>query len=253
MKLGHFFHPVYKKEFTGVLKEGVVVEFDAMTPGKILAEHPLTELEVLAPVRPSKIIGVGLNYRRHALELDMPIPSEPVLFLKPPTALLAPQTPIIRPRGISRVDYEGELALVIRKTTRCISTAQAPDHILGYLPFNDVTAREKQSQDGQWARAKGYDTFAPCGPFIETEIPDPDNLPLRTWLNEQLVQDSHTSDMIFSVFELVAFCSEVMTLQPGDIITTGTPSGIGPMQDGDKVRIEVGDMDPLINTLQASS
>ncbi len=250
MKLGYFYHKTNKNTFSGVVRDKGVVEFDSAVPGKINAEHTLEELEILCPVNPQKIIGVGLNYRKHAAELDMDIPADPVIFFKPPTALIPHGTAIQRPRGIERVDYEGELALVIKRTARNVSPDAAHEYILGYLPFNDVTAREKQAQDGQWARAKGYDTFAPCGPFIETQLSDPRNLRLQTYLNNQLVQDSHTSDMIYDVFQLLSYVSSVMTLLPGDVITTGTPSGIGPMQDGDQVMIRIEGMEDLINTLE---
>src|SRR3989338_7178718 len=180
---------------------------------------------------PSKIILTGLNYRDHAKELKMKIPKTPVIFLKPATALIGHQDKIIYPKGVKRLDYEAELALVIKKKARNVSFGQAKDYILGYTCLNDVTARDLQEKDGQWTRAKSFDTFCPAGPRMETEL-DTSNLKIQSYLNGKLKQDSTTRRLIFSPAYLVFFISQIMTLLPGDIISTGTPAGVGPMHPG---------------------
>ena len=201
-------------------------------------EIPLSEVKLLAPSVPSKIVALGLNYRDHAKELGLPIPEEPLLFLKPPSAVIGPEEKIILPPESKRVDYEAELAVVIRKRARRIAPQRAFDYILGYTCFNDVTARDLQKKDGQWTRAKSFDTFAPFGPWIETDL-DPSNLKVRSYLNGFLRQDSSTSELIFPVPEIVSFVSQVMTLEPGDVIATGTPPGIGPLSSGDLIEVEI--------------
>ncbi len=250
MKLGYFYHKEDHHQFSGVLRDHSVVEFDSQIPGKIIAEHDPALLEILPPVKPQKIIGVGLNYRAHATEMDMKIPPEPVIFFKPPTAIIPHMADIIGPQGIDRVDFEGELALVVKRKAKNIPESEAQDYILGYMALNDVTAREKQAQDGQWARSKGYDTFAPCGPFIETDVPEPMSLGLQTLVNDKLVQDGNTSDMIYNVNQLFSFISSVMTLEPGDVISTGTPPGIGPLQNGDVVTVRIEGLSDLQNTFR---
>jgi 2-keto-4-pentenoate hydratase/2-oxohepta-3-ene-1,7-dioic acid hydratase in catechol pathway len=198
----------------------------------------LSELKVLAPCVPSKIVAVGLNYRTHAAEVKMELPQEPILFLKPSTAVIGPEETILYPAMAKRVDYEGELGVVIGKKCQAVSVEQAPDYILGYTCINDVTARDLQKKDGQWTRAKGFDTFAPLGPFIETEL-DPSDLRIETFLNQENKQSASTSDLIFPVPYLVSFISRVMTLLPGDVIATGTPEGIGPMRPGDLVEVSI--------------
>ncbi len=252
MKIGYFYHKTSQKSFSGVVRETSdtseykVVEFDPEIPGKIVAEHAISDLEILPPVKPGKIIAVGLNYKQHASELKMDLPDEPVIFLKPPSAVIPHLATIYPPSGIGRTDYEAELALVIKKQVKNISPDEARDAILGYLPFNDVTARDLQKKDGQWGRAKGFDGFAPIGPFIETDV-DPQNLSLRTLVNGEVRQQGHTSDMIFNVFEIVSFISGIMTLQAGDIISTGTPPGVGPIIAGDEVCISIEGMSDLVN------
>ena len=191
--------------------------------------HKPGEFKLLSPCLPSKIIALGLNYHSHAIELKMPAPDEPLLFLKPPTAVIGPEDNIIYPQSTQRLDYEGELGVVIKDETRQVPIREALHHVLGYTCFNDVTARDLQRKDRQWTRAKGFDTFAPIGPCIETEL-DPGNVLLETYLNGEIKQQVNTSDLIFSIPELVSFISHIMTLMPGDIITTGTPGGIGPLQ-----------------------
>jgi len=208
--------------------------------------HQLSDLRLLPPCTPSKIVALGLNYRSHAEEVKLPIPAEPLIFLKPSTSVIGPEDSIMYPASSQRVDYEGELGAVIRTRTSRVSRAEAIHHVLGYTCFNDVTARDLQYQDKQWTRAKSFDTFAPIGPCIETEL-DPQNLSLETYLNGELKQRTSTSDLIFSIPELVSFISHVMTLLPGDIIATGTTSGIGPMQPGDTVEVKIEKIGTLRN------
>lgn len=209
----------------------------------------LEDVSLLAPVLPSKIVAIGLNYKAHAAEFNQKLPDEPLLFLKPSTSVIGPGDDIFYPALIShRVDYEGELAVVIGRKAKDVTLSEAPSYILGYTAFNDVTARDLQGKDRQWTRAKSFDTFAPTGPWIETEL-DPSALTIETLLNGERRQDANTSDMIFNVFELVSFISRVMTLLPGDIIATGTPPGVGKMKAGDTVEVRVQGIGTLINTV----
>jgi 2-keto-4-pentenoate hydratase/2-oxohepta-3-ene-1,7-dioic acid hydratase in catechol pathway len=206
------------------------------------------EIKLLPPVRPSKIVCVGLNYIDHAEELGMAVPEEPVIFLKPVSSLIGPYDRIIHPLASERVDFEGELAVVIGKEARRVYPLDAKEYILGYSCFNDVTARDLQKKDGQWTRSKSYDTFAPLGPCIETDI-GPEDLEIKTLLNGKIRQFSRTSNLIFSIEELVSFISGVMTLFPGDVIATGTPGGIGPMRIGDKVVVKIEGVGELENSV----
>jgi 2-keto-4-pentenoate hydratase/2-oxohepta-3-ene-1,7-dioic acid hydratase in catechol pathway len=208
----------------------------------------LSEVKLLAPCVPSKIICLGLNYHSHARELKAPIPQTPLLFLKPTTAIIGPEDKIVYPEMSQRVDYEGELGVVIKKKASHVSPAEALDYVLGYTCFNDVTARDLQNHDGQWTRAKGFDTFAVFGPCIETEI-DPEKTSVETYLNGELKQNGNTSDFIYSAREIISFISNVMTLLPGDIIATGTPGGIGPMNPGDTIEIKIEPIGVLRNYL----
>ena len=203
------------------------------TGGRVDLEH------LLAPVVPGKIVAVGLNYRDHAREMAHEIPKEPVLFIKPSTAVIGPGEAIRYPSQSSRVDYEAELAVVIGRTCKDAPAASARDFILGYTCFNDVTARDLQAKDGQWTRAKSFDTFAPLGPWIVTDLHDPHDLELTARVNGEIRQSSSTANLIFNSFDLVEFVSHVMTLNPGDVIATGTPAGIGPMNRGDEVEIGI--------------
>lgn len=208
--------------------------------------YQLSEVKLLSPCTPSKIVALGLNYHSHAKEVNAPLPDAPLIFLKPSTAVIGPEDNIIYPATSDRVDYEGELAVVIKRPVWRVSTKDALDYVLGYTCFNDVTARDLQSRNGQWTRAKGFDTFAAIGPCIETEL-DPGNVVLETYLNGELKQQGSTSDLIYSIPYLIDFISHVMTLLPGDIITTGTPSGIGPMYPGDTVEINIEPIGTLRN------
>jgi 2-keto-4-pentenoate hydratase/2-oxohepta-3-ene-1,7-dioic acid hydratase in catechol pathway len=190
-------------------------------------------------LRPTKIIGVGLNYRAHAEEMKKPLPEEPLIFLKPPSALIGTDDPIVRPRGNWReIHYEGELAVVIGKRARRVTRDRAFEVIAGFTCMNDVTVRELQRKDVQYTRAKGFDSFAPAGPRVVAGL-DPSNLRIETRLNGQVRQQSTTADMIFDVPAILVFVSRVMTLEEGDIITTGTPPGVGPLFAGDIVEVEI--------------
>lgn len=213
--------------------------FSAWDP---LTAHQGDSLEIrrlLAPALPGKIIAVGLNYRDHAAELGLAAPGEPILFMKPSTSVIGPGDTIAYPEQSGRVDYEAELAVVVGKRCRNVKKEEAAGVILGYTCLNDITARDLQARDGQWTRAKSFDTFAPVGPWIETAVDDPHDLAISARLNGRVKQESNTGGLIFGVYELVAFISSVMTLEPFDIIATGTPSGIGPMEKGDEISIEI--------------
>jgi len=212
--------------------------------------YKLAEMKLLAPCVPSKIVALGLNYRRHAEETKMPLPSVPLIFLKPSTAVIGPDDEIVLPRDSTRVDYEGELGVVIGRKAKDVPKDRVRDYILGYTCVNDVSERHVQKADGQWTRAKGYDTFAPIGPWIETGV-NPDDLKLETYLNGELRQSARTSELIFGVAEVVSFISGVMTLLPGDIIATGTPSGIGRVNAGDVVEVTIEGIGTLRNFVVA--
>jgi 2-keto-4-pentenoate hydratase/2-oxohepta-3-ene-1,7-dioic acid hydratase in catechol pathway len=199
---------------------------------------------------PTKIIGIGVNYRAHAVEMGKGLPEEPLMFLKPPSALILDGVPIQRPAGYERVDYEGELGVVIKTRTQRITRERALEAVEGFVCVNDVSVRDLQKKDGQWARAKGFDTFCPVGPRIVPGL-DPSALRITTRVNGQVKQDSSTSDMIFDVPALIAFCSQHMTLEPGDLITTGTPSGVGNLAVGDVVEVEIEGIGVLRNPVIA--
>ena len=208
--------------------------------------YQLSEVKLLSPCAPSKIVALGLNYHSHVEEFNFPLPNAPLIFLKPSTAVIGPEANIVYPPSLTRVDYEGELAVVIKKPVWRVAKEDALDYVLGYTCFNDVTARDLQYSDNQWTRAKGFDTFAAVGPCIETEL-DPANVVLETYLNGELKQHVNTSDLIYSVPELINFISHVMSLLPGDIIATGTPSGIDPMYPGDTVEVKIDGIGTLRN------
>ncbi len=241
----------------GVAAGGKIVPFATEDGQSFFAYDPDTravgqalEIErIAAPVVPGKIVAVGLNYRDHAREMALEIPSEPILFMKPSTGVIGPDEMIRYPAQSSRVDYEAELAAVIGKACRDVDAASARDYILGYTCLNDVTARDLQAKDGQWTRAKSFDTFAPMGPWIVTGLDDPHDLAITARLNGEVRQSSNTANLIFSVFDLVEFISHIMILEPGDVIATGTPSGVGPMERGDIVEIEIDGIGVLKNTV----
>lgn len=235
----------------GVLEEGMVreMEGDPFGPFQLTSKaKKLEEVQLLAPCLPSKIVALGLNYRDHAEEVKLPIPDKPLLFLKPSTSVIGPDEGIVYPKMSRRVDYEAELAVVIGKKAKGVSEEEAGRYILGYTCFNDVTARDLQPKDGQWTLSKSFDTFAPLGPWIVTDI-DPTHLAISSYLNGERRQHSNTRNLIFNPYRLVSFISQVMTLLPGDVIATGTPSGIGPMAVGDRVAVVIEGIGTLANTV----
>lgn len=207
------------------------------------------EIRLLAPVQPSKILAVGKNYAAHAREFDGEPPASPIIFMKPSTCVIGPEETIVRPRISQRVDYEGELALVVGKLARNVKPEDFAQYVLGYTILNDVTARDLQRQDGQWTRGKGFDTFAPIGPVITDEV-DPSNLRIITRLNGKTVQDSNTSRFLFSLGEIFSFVTRFTTLLPGDVVTTGTPEGVGGMADGDVVEVCIEGIGTLRNVVK---
>lgn len=210
----------------------------------------LDEVKLLAPCTPTKAVCIGLNYRDHAAEMKSELPKEPLFFLKPSSALNDPDGDVCYPSISNNLHHEAELAVVIGKTAKHIKAGQAADYIFGYTCANDVTARDIQKGDGQWTRGKGFDTFMPLGPCIETEL-DPHTLDIKCWVNDELRQTSNTENLIFSVPYLLEFVTKVMTLYPGDVILTGTPSGVGPMQIGDMVTVEIAGIGTLQNRIVA--
>lgn len=218
-----------------------------------ISSKPLSGVvKVLPPVYPEKIIALGLNYNLHIKELynNDNIPKEPVIFLKPNSSIVGHMDTILIPKRSSRVDFEAELAFVIAKDCKNIDEDNAKDYILGYTCLNDVTARDLQKIDGQWTRAKGYDTFCPIGPYIVTDI-NPSNLNIKAILNGEVKQSSNTSDMIFTIPKILSYVSHIMTMKQGDIITTGTPNGIAPLSNGDKIEIYIEKVGTLINNVKS--
>jgi 2-keto-4-pentenoate hydratase/2-oxohepta-3-ene-1,7-dioic acid hydratase in catechol pathway len=205
----------------------------------------------MTELRPTKIVCIGLNYAKHAAEFGNPLPEEPLMFLKPPSALIAPGEPIVLPKGAGQIDYEGEIGVRIGKRAKAVSASEAWDYVDGLCALNDVTARELQRADGQWTRAKGFDTFCPVGPVKPLAEIDLDRLSVTTKVNGDVRQQSPADDMVFDIPALVAHISGVMTLEPGDLIATGTPSGVGPLAAGDVVEIEIGGVGSLSNPVVA--
>ncbi|MCI0412873.1 fumarylacetoacetate hydrolase family protein [bacterium] len=249
----HLYRVLFGEEIHyAVLNEGLFYFVDPKNPAALISsDHiaPAKDCRILTPTQPSKIICVGLNYRDHALERNKPIPEEPLLFLKPPSALLAPGSSITLPSLSRRVDPEGELAIVIGEAaSRLESPEGAARCILGYSCFNDVTARDLQDKDVQYTRAKGFDTFAPYGPCIAIGV-DPSDLAITTRVNAEVRQNSRTSQLIFTPLYLVWYVSQIMTLLPGDVISTGTPSGIAPVQSGDVIEVEIESIGMLQNSV----
>jgi 2-keto-4-pentenoate hydratase/2-oxohepta-3-ene-1,7-dioic acid hydratase in catechol pathway len=235
----------------GVVEENKVREMEGDPFGEFRLSSKvkkLGEVKLLAPCLPSKIVALGLNYRDHAAEVKMDLPKEPLFFLKPSTSVIGPGEAVVYPKLSRRVDYEAEMAIVIRKTAKAVPEEKATEYILGYTCLNDVTARDLQPKEGQWTMAKGFDTFAPIGPWIATDI-DPSHLEISAYLNGERRQHSNTENLIFEPRALVSFISQVMTLLPGDLISTGTPSGIGPMAVGDKIDIVIEGIGTLSNNV----
>jgi 2-keto-4-pentenoate hydratase/2-oxohepta-3-ene-1,7-dioic acid hydratase in catechol pathway len=211
---------------------------------------PLADVRLLAPVIPSKVVAVARNYPEHAAELGNPLPESPMVFFKPATSVIGPGDPIPIPDGTERVDHEAELAVVIGRLCRRVTEADAARFVLGYTCANDITARDWQKADGQWARAKGSDGFCPLGPWVETEV-DPSDLAVTASVNGEDRQAGRTSDMVFSAAALIAFVSRTITLLPGDVLLTGTPPGVGPLRPGDRVEVEVEGIGVLVNGVVA--
>lgn len=241
MKIGRFLE-------SGKVIEGRIEGDEVVTPdgGRLRIEN----LEYLSPVKPSKIICVGLNYVDHAKELKMEIPGNPILFMKPPSAVIGHEGKVKYPNMTQKLDYEAELAIVIGKKCKDVPAKNALDVIMGYTCFNDITARDLQEKDVQWTRAKSFDTFAPIGPHIVTKDKiDPDSLDIKMFVNGELCQNSNTKNFIFDVSHLIEFVSEVMTLYPGDVIATGTPPGVGQVKPGDKMEVVIEGIGTLRNTV----
>ncbi len=251
MKFYRFEHR--NKTIYGVLKGENLHPISGSIFGKFrvgIRGLPIGQVDLLPPVEPTKIVGIGRNYRGHSREMGNPVPKEPLLFLKPTSAIIGPGDAILYPDVSERVDYEGELAVVIKKEARGLSEeADIEEYVLGYTCFNDITARDLQAKDVQFTRAKSFDTFAAVGPCVANGI-DPARLRIKTFLNGKLRQSASTRNMVFSVPSLVRYISCVMTLYPGDIIATGTPEGIGPMSPGDRVDIQIEGIGTLSNMVR---
>lgn len=225
----------------GVVEGNEIIKID----GSIFDVYHLTDqrisldqVQLLAPVAPGKIVAIGLNYKKHAEEVNKPLPEEPMMFLVSPSAVIGPDETIELVNPEHRNDHEGELAIVIGKRAKEVTVDDALDYVFGYTCNNDVSDRVLQKKDGQFTRAKSFSTYKPLGPVIATDI-DPDRSSIRVRVNGEVRQDSNTNDMIFATSEIVAFVSQVMTLEPGDVIITGTPSGVSPLKDGDIVEVEI--------------
>ena len=253
MKLVRFMAQGNPGPACGVVINDEVAELEGdffSVPARGKARYPLSGVTLLPPCRPTKVVAVGLNYGDHARELGFALPDEPIIFLKPSTSIVGPGDAIVYPRASSQVDFEAELGVVIRDRISHITPGEAYGHILGYTCANDVTARDLQKKDGQWTRAKSFDTFCPIGPWIETDL-DPGDLLVESYLNGERKQSSRTSQLIFRIDHLVSFISNIMTLYPGDLIITGTPAGIGPMQPGDEVEVRIEGIGRLKNSVIA--
>jgi len=239
----------------GIAEAQAVVELE----GDIFADygatsriHPLDEIRLLAPVTPSKIVALGTNFVDHAREMGRELPREPKIFLKAPSALVGPGAPIVLPEVEGPIEHEAELAVVIGRRARRVPPERALEHVFGYTCFNDVTARRLQAIDGVFARAKGFDTFAPCGPWIETEI-HWERLVVEGWVNGRLRQRAPMGEAVFSVPAALAFISKVMTLMPGDLVSMGTPEGVGPLAAGDEVEVRIEGIGSLVNPVEAEA
>lgn len=214
------------------------------------ANLPLGDVRLLAPIQPGKLICIGRNYVAHAQEHQAEVPETPLMFLKPPSAVIGPEAPILLPPQSQQVEHEAELVVVIGKRGRWIAPEDTAEYILGYMVGNDVTARDLQRRDGQWTRSKGFDTFCPLGPWLETDF-DPADGVITCHVNGEMRQMASTRDMVFNVRQLIAFVSSVMTLDPGDIIMTGTPAGVAPLSPGDSVEVAIEGLGVLRNSVQA--
>lgn len=237
----------------GWVYEDKVGTIDGSPFGEFLRSEvdvPFENVKLLTPVTPSKVVCVGRNYAAHAEEHDADVPEVPLLFLKPPSSVIGPGENIVLPPQSSKVEHEAELGVVIGKQARWLSPENALDAVLGYTVANDVTARDLQRRDGQWTRGKGFDTFCPVGPWIDTEF-DPTEALITCHVNDDLRQMGSTRDMVFNIRQLLAFITSVMTLEPGDLVLTGTPAGVGPLEAGDQVAITIEGLGDLTNQVVA--
>jgi 2-keto-4-pentenoate hydratase/2-oxohepta-3-ene-1,7-dioic acid hydratase in catechol pathway len=248
MKIYRYKHK--SKKAYGILKEEFLYRIEGSIFGTIRVTDqkiPIGEVILLPPVEPSKIVAVGANYKNHAMEMGRRLPEEPLIFLKPPSAVVGPNEIIFYPKMTKRVDYEGELAFIIKKKAQLLNEDDDVEpFILGYTCFNDITARDLQEKDVQFTRAKSFDTFAVVGPCIATDV-DPSRLRLKTFVNGKLRQSATTSSLIFTAAFLLKFISNIMTLFPGDIVATGTPAGVGPLSPGDRVDVQIEGIGTLSN------
>lgn len=238
----------------GIVSEGEVEEISAtpFLPYEATGvTHELKDVKILAPCLPSKIVAIGVNYRDHAKEMGREPPEDPMFFYKPSTAVIGPGDEIVRPPACELLHFEGELAVVIGSAAKHVPKSRWHEVVLGYTCAMDITARDLQAKDVQWGRAKGFDTSAPLGPWITTDL-DPSNLEIVTTVNDEVRQDSNTEQLIFDVPTLVEFVSSYITLLPGDVIMTGTPSGVGELNEGDKIEVEIGDIGTLSATVRGS-
>jgi 2-keto-4-pentenoate hydratase/2-oxohepta-3-ene-1,7-dioic acid hydratase in catechol pathway len=213
---------------------------------------PITKVKLLAPVIPTKVIAVGKNYVDHAAEMNSEVPEHPLIFLKPPTSVIGPLAAIRVPPESAEVHHEGELAIVMGRVARRVAADEAGEYILGYTAANDVTARDLQRSDGQWTRAKGFDTFCPLGPAIDTEFDPAEPHEITTKVNDEVRQHGSTADLVFDVGKIVEFVTSVMTLLPGDVILTGTPAGVGPIVPGDRVEVDIEGIGSLMNPVMST-
>jgi 2-keto-4-pentenoate hydratase/2-oxohepta-3-ene-1,7-dioic acid hydratase in catechol pathway len=243
---------VVEGDVQGAVDAATITQIDGHPIGAFTVtgtRHALADVRLLAPILPTKIVAIGKNYAEHAAEMGGEALAEPLIFLKPSSAVIGPGDPIARPASVGRVDFEGELAVVIGRLCRDVPVERAYDVVFGYTCGNDVTAREQQAADGQWSRAKGYDTFCPLGPWIETEL-DPSDLSITTTVNGEVKQDARTSQLIHDIPKVIAHITAVMTLVPGDVLMTGTPAGVGPIEVGDEVAVTISGIGTLRNVVR---
>jgi len=253
MRIVRFQIPDSKKPKYGWLLDDKVGEISGNIFGRYQRKEalmPLSDMKLLAPTEPTKIVCVGRNYVEHAKELGNEVPKVPLIFLKPPSSIISNGETILLPAQSAQVEHEAELVVVIGKRGRHVTAENAKKVILGYTVGNDVTARDLQKTDGQWTRAKGFDTFCPFGPWIDTEF-DPSDAVVTCRVNGQMRQMASTRDMVFNVGVLIAYISSVMTLEPGDLIFTGTPAGVGELKDGDEVSVEIEGLGMIKNKVKA--
>ena len=255
-----FIRFIYKNDVkSGIIKDSQIYEIDHGDNKELLdidfnrdiisgKSYNYNEIKIIEPTKPSILVCIGLNYKEHGEELEMELPEEPKIFLKPETSVIAHEDPIIYPQMSNQVDYEGELAVVIGRKCKDVDIEEAKNYIFGYTIVNDVTARDLQAKDGQWTRAKSFDTFAPIGPCIETDL-NPLDQKIETKVNGKIKQYSNTKNMIFNVYQLLSFISNIMTLNSGDVISTGTPKCVGEIKPNDTVEITIENIGTLKNTL----